>query len=64
MEDGFRIGNFFGSYSSDEEHNSIGIEIGVIDVPSMDELARAKTFAIVFKLSHFVFALGYILKEY
>lgn len=64
MEDGFRIGNLFGSYSSDEEHNCIGFEIGIMEVPSLDEVARAKTFAIVFKLSHFVFAIGYILKEY
>ena len=64
MEDGFRIGNFFGSYSSDEGHNCIGLEIGIMEVPSIDEMTKAKTFAIVFKLSHFVFAIGYILKEY
>ena len=64
MEDGIRFGNFFCSYSSDEEHNCIGVEIGVMTVPSLDDSAQAKTFALVFKLSHFVFAIGYILKEF
>lgn len=64
MEGGFRKGNFFGSYSCAEEYNCIGFELGIMEVPSLDELVKAKTFAVVFRLSHFVFALGYILKEY
>lgn len=64
MENGFRWGNFFGSYSAGDEYSVIGFEIGIMDVPSMDETCKAHTFSIAIKLSHFVFAIGYILKEY
>lgn len=62
IEDGFRIGNFYGSYYASEEFNGIGLEIGVIDVPN-DEGATAHTFSIALKISHFVFAIGFILRE-
>lgn len=62
IEDGFRIWNFYGSYYASEEFNGIGLEIGVIDVPN-DDGATAHTFSIVLKISHFLFAIGYILRE-
>lgn len=64
MCNGFRWGNFFGSYSAGDEYSVIGFEIGIMDVPSMDETRRAQTFSIAIKISHFIFAIGYILKEY
>ena len=65
MEDGsgFRFGNFYGSYSANEGNNSIGIEIGFIDVPNLDESKIAHTFTIALTISHFIFAIGWIIDE-
>ena len=60
---GFRLGNFYGSYSVNEENNSIGIEIGLIDVPNLDESKIAHTFSIALTISHFIFAIGWIIDE-
>ena len=62
--DGFRVGNFYGSWSANEEFNGLGFEIGVIDVPTIEGDKTAKTFSIALKISHFIFAIGYIFKEY
>ena len=62
--DGFRIGNLYGSYSVNEEFDGFGLEIGVIEVPNIEEDKRAKTFSLALKISHFIFAIGYIFKEY
>lgn len=62
--DGFRIGNLYGSYSANEEFDGFGLEIGVIEVPNIEEDKRAKTFSLALKISHFIFAIGYIFKEY
>ena len=64
MEDGFRLGNLYGSYYADETHSCIGLEIGFMDVPNYDDSVTAHTFSIAFKISHFIFAIGYILKEF
>ena len=65
MEDGrgFRLGNLYGSYSANEGNNSIGIEIGFIDVPNLDESKIAHTFTIALTISHFIFAVGWIINE-
>lgn len=63
MENGFRFGNLYGSYYADETHSCIGFEIGIIDVPNYDDSVTAHTFSIAIKLSHFIFALGWILSE-
>ena len=62
-EYGFRFGNFYGSYYADEGHNSLGIEIGIFDVPNLDESKIAHTFSIALTISHFIFAIGYIISE-
>lgn len=61
--DGFRFGNIYGSYSANEEFNGLGIEIGIVEVSTLEEDKTAKTFSIAIKISHFIFALGYILNE-
>ena len=62
--DGFRLGNLYGSWSANEEFNGLGFEIGVIEVTTIEEDKRAITFSIALKISHFIFAIGYILKEF
>ncbi len=64
MGNGFRIGNLYGSYYADETHNTLGIEIGLIDVPNYDDTVIAHTFSLAIKISYFVFAIGYILEEF
>jgi hypothetical protein len=61
--DGFRFGNLYGSYSANEEFNGIGFEIGFIEVPTLEEDARADTFSVAIKISHFIFAIGWIIEE-
>ena len=63
IEDGFRIRNFYGSYYASEEFNGIGLEMGIMDVPNNDDSVTAHTFSIAIKLSHFIFAIGFILRE-
>lgn len=60
---GFRLGHLFGSYYADETHNCIGIEIGIIDAPNYDDSVTAHTFSVAVKLSHFIFAIGWVLSE-
>ena len=43
--DGFRFGNIYGSWSANEEFNGLGFEIGMIDVPTIEEDKIAKTFS-------------------
>lgn len=64
IENGFRIGRLYGSYYAEQEHNCLGFEIGIIDVPNNDDSVTAHTFSIAVKISHFIFAIGWILKEY
>lgn len=61
--DGFRLGNFYGSYSANEEFNGLGFEIGFIEVPTLEEDKMADTFSIAIKISHFIFAIGWIIGE-
>ena len=61
--DGFRFGNLYGSYSANEEFNGLGFEIGIIEVPTIEGDKTATTFSVAIKISHFVFAVGYIFKE-
>lgn len=61
--DGFRWGNFYGSYSASEDFNGIGFELGIMDVPSVDNTKIARTFSIAIKISHFIFAVGWIFGE-
>lgn len=63
IEDGFRIGSFYGSYSASESFSGIGFEMGMMDVPNNDDSVTAHTFSIAIKLSHFIFAIGFILRE-
>lgn len=61
--DGFNFGNFYGSYTIVEEFNGLGIEIGLMDLEDTDGLRIGKTFSIVFKVSHFMFSIGYVLED-
>jgi hypothetical protein len=63
MENGFRYGNLYGSYYADESHSVLGFEMGIIDVPNYDDSVVAHTFSIAIKISHFIFAIGWILSE-
>ena len=60
---GFRLGNFYGAYSINERNNSIGIEIGFINVSILDESKIARTFTVALTISHFIFAIGWIIDE-
>ena len=61
--DGFRLGNLYGSFSANEGFNGLGFEIGFIDVPTIEEDKIADTFTIAVKISHFIFAIGWVIKE-
>lgn len=63
MGNGFRWGNLYGSWWASNKFNGIGFEMGIIDIPTMDK-SMAHTFSIAVKLSYFIFAIGYIFKEY
>lgn len=61
--DGFNIGNFYGSYTVTEDFSDLGIEIGFMNLEDTDGLRIGKTFAINFKISHFILSIGYVIED-
>jgi hypothetical protein len=63
MGDGIQIGRLYASWVAEEHYNGIGFDIGFMDIEN-DDGSIADSFSISIKISHFVFAIGVILKEY
>lgn len=63
MGNGFKYGNLYGSWCMEESINIIGVDIGIMNIPNAYGDKVAKTFTIAIKISHFCFAIGYIIKE-
>ena len=61
--DGFNFGNFYGSYTVVEDFSGLGIEIGFMNLEDTDWLRIGKTFAINFKISHFILSIGYVIED-
>ena len=62
--DGFRWGNFYGSYSASEDFDGIGFELGMMDVPSVDNKKSHAPFLLQLKY-HILYlqSVGFLVKD-